>query len=110
MLLTSCVSKTEPTYVVRTVYDVPPLYFADFPGLKDSIVIPLDVDGKVVKNDEEIVNCVIPYWYLKRLMEFKLRYQETIDFYNYYKNLQQEYKKTNMENPVVDGKNNAGEQ
>lgn len=98
-LLTSCVSdKTAPTYVVRTVYDVPPLFFYDFPRLKDAICIPLDIDNKVVKDDKtEIVNCVVPWWYIQLLAEFSLHYDETIRQYNYYKEIESEYKKLNVE-------------
>ena len=91
LLLTGCVSQPEKNYVIKTVYTVPPLYFYDFPKLGDSIVIPLDVENKrVTSNEEEIVNVIIPYWYLMQIYAFSLHYQETIDSFNYYKEFYKE--------------------
>lgn len=92
LLLISCASnKQNEKYVVKTVYEVVPLYFYDFPSLKDAITIPLDAEGNVVRDNEtEIVNVVIPYWYVQRLAEFSLHYQETIHNYNTLKELKEE--------------------
>lgn len=89
--LTSCQSKPEPQYVVRTVYDVPPLKFPDFPALKDSICIPLDAENKLCKNDKEVVNVIIPYWYLQLLARFKLDYESLQRVYKYYESVEQDY-------------------
>lgn len=97
LVLTSCRSNdVKSTYVVRTCYDVPPLYFYDFPLLKNAIVIPLDENGEVVKVDSDrVVNCVIPWWYVQSLAEFYLHYQETRKSFEYYKQIKEEYKSTN---------------
>lgn len=85
-------SKREVNYVTKTVYQVPPIYFYNFPTLRDSITIPLDAEGKRIKdNDTEVVSVVVPYWYIQQLAEFKLRYEETIKQYDHYKQIKLEY-------------------
>ena len=79
-LLTACASsKTETITQVKYVYVIPELYFPKFPGPKDGVIIPLDADYKVVKADVdeqgnpiEVVYDIVPEWWLKLVLDYKL--------------------------------------
>lgn len=96
MLLTACAStKNQTYYVVKTVYKVPPLYFAPFPGLRDSICIPLDEQYQIIKDENETpINVIVPYWWIELIYEFRLNYDTLQNTYNHYKEIEQEYVKS----------------
>lgn len=83
LVMTCCQSNKGPE--VKTVYVIPELYFPKYPQPKNNL-LPLDENGKVVKDDEtEIVNVLIPFWYYKLLVEYKVQVDEAQAKYEAYK-------------------------
>lgn len=90
--LTCCVSsRTDaPQYVIRTVYKIIPLSFPRFPYPQDGLIVPIDENmKKVVSDDQEIVNVVIPYWYWNLIIEYKLNVDAQEEYYNRTRQLQE---------------------
>lgn len=83
LVFVSCLSdktETEPQFI----YVCPDLYFPSFP--KPRNIIPLDADGKKVVDDEtEIMNVLIPFWYWNLIIDYKLEVDNTEVFYKAYK-------------------------
>lgn len=82
MDLTSCLSSPQPE--IKTIYVCPDIYFPNFP--KPRNIIPLDSDGKKVVDDEtEIMNVLIPYWYWNLIIDYKLEVDDAENYYKAYK-------------------------
>lgn len=79
-LMISC--QTNKVIETKYIIDYPQLYFPKYPEPKKN-VLPLDVNGKVVKdNDTEIVNVIMPLWYYKMIVEYKVRVDEAKTTYD----------------------------
>ena len=75
LVMTSCQSsKTKTEY--KTVYAIPELYFPKFPDPKNKVV-PYDKDFKKVTDvDTEIEYVVMPFWYYKLIVDYKVSVDE----------------------------------
>lgn len=83
--LNSCKSN-EIQYQTVVITKTPELYFPKFPN-PSPVVLPIDQNGKVVKDDQtEIVNVLMPYWYWNLIIDYKLSVDETEIYYKNYKN------------------------
>lgn len=61
--------KTTP---VETIYVYPELAFPVYPKPNNN-VLPLDANGKIVKDNEtEVENVIMPLWYYKLIVNYKL--------------------------------------
>lgn len=70
----SCQSNKVPE--VKTVYATPELYFPKFPEPKKN-VIPYDKDfQKVTDTETEIEYVVMPFWYYKLIVDYKISVDE----------------------------------
>lgn len=55
------------------------VYFPSFPSPGKETIIPIDVNGKVVKDSTtEIVNVVIPYWYWIMITNYVTETEEAV--------------------------------
>ena len=75
LVMTSCQSnKTKTEY--KTIYATPELYFPKFPDPKNKVV-PYDKDfKKVTENTQEIEYVVMPFWYYKLIVDYKVSVDE----------------------------------
>ena len=73
--MSSCQSnKTKTEY--KTIYATPELYFPKFPDPKNKVV-PYDKDfKKVTENTQEIEYVVMPFWYYKLIVDYKVSVDE----------------------------------
>lgn len=73
--MTSCQSnKTKTEY--KTIYATPELYFPKYPEPKKN-VIPYDKDfQKVTDSETDIEYVVMPFWYYKLIVEYKVSVDE----------------------------------
>lgn len=73
--MTSCQSnKTKTEY--KTIYATPELYFPKFPAPKNNVV-PYDKDfKKVTEQTQEIEYVVMPFWYYKMIVDYKVAVDE----------------------------------
>ena len=72
MLVMSCCKSSEIKTEYKTIYATPELYFPNYPAPKNN-VIPLDEDYKrVTDNTKEIEYVVMPYWYYKLIVNYKV--------------------------------------
>lgn len=70
LVMSSCQSNKNTEIKTITVY--PQLYFPKYPEPKKN-VLPLDKDGKVVKDNEtEIENVIMPLWYYQLIVSYKV--------------------------------------
>lgn len=68
--MTSCQSSKEIEY--KTVVSYPDLYFPKYPEPKMN-VLPLDINGKVVRDSEtEITMVMMPFWYYQLIVDYKI--------------------------------------
>lgn len=83
LLMSACQSnKTAPE--VKTIYVLPEIYFPTYPAPRNN-VIPLDQNNKrVTDNETTIENVLMPYWYYKLIVEYKLQVDEAEAKYNAY--------------------------
>ena len=92
LVMNSCQSnKTKTEY--KTVYAVPELYFPQYPAPKNN-VIPYDKDFKKVTDvNTEIEYVVMPFWYYKLIVDYKVSVDEQKTKYEAFKQrLDLEYK------------------
>jgi hypothetical protein len=86
LAMTSCQSnavKVKTEY--KTVYAVPELSRPKFPEPKNK-VIPLDKDfEKVTSSNTEIEYVVMPFWYYKLVVEYKVSVDEQFAKYDAFK-------------------------
>ena len=75
LVMSSCQSnKTKTEY--KTIYATPELYFPKFPDPKNKVV-PYDKDfKKVTENTQEIEYVVMPFWYYKLIVDYKVSVDE----------------------------------
>lgn len=70
LVMNSCQSSKQTEIKTVTVY--PQLYFPKYPEPKKN-VLPLDKNGKVVKdNDTPIENVIMPLWYYQLIVDYKI--------------------------------------
>lgn len=71
----SCCKSNEIQY--KTIYATPELYFPSYPAPKNN-VIPLDENyKKVTDNETEIEYVIMPFWYYKLIVDYKVSVDET---------------------------------
>lgn len=76
LVLNSCKSNEIKTEY-KTIYATPELYFPKFPDPKKNVV-PYDKDfKKVTENTQEIEYIVMPFWYYKLIVDYKVGVDET---------------------------------
>lgn len=76
LVLNSCKSNEIKTEY-KTIYATPELYFPKFPDPKKNVV-PYDKDfKKVTENTQEIEYVVMPFWYYKLIVDYKVAVDET---------------------------------
>ena len=82
--MNSCQSnKTKTEY--KTIYAVPELYFPQYPAPKNN-VIPYDKDFKKVTDvNTEIEYVVMPFWYYKLIVDYKVNVDEQKTKYEAFK-------------------------
>ena len=73
--MNSCQSnKTKTEY--KTIYATPDLLFPVYPEPNNN-VLPLDENYKMVKdNTQEVVYVVMPFWYYKLIVDYKVKVDE----------------------------------
>lgn len=75
LVMISCQSDRVKTEY-KTIYATPELYFPQFPAPKKN-VIPLDKDFKKVSDvDTEIEYVMMPFWYYKLIVDYKVSVDE----------------------------------
>ena len=76
LVMNSCQSdKVRMEY--KTIYATPDLFFPTFPAPKNN-VIPYDKDfKKVTSQTQEIEYVVMPFWYYKLIVDYKVSVDET---------------------------------
>lgn len=82
-VIQSCQSNKQIEY--KTVYLYPTLDFPQFPKIKDAI--HLDNSFKVIQpgdNETEVMWDVVPHWWYKELVRFKIMYEATETEYRAY--------------------------
>jgi hypothetical protein len=73
--MNSCKSNQVKTEV-KTIYATPDLFFPTFPAPKNN-VIPLDENYKRVSNNgTDIEYVVMPFWYYKLIVDYKISVDE----------------------------------
>ena len=75
LVMNSCQSnKTRTEY--KTVYAVPELYFPKFPAPGKN-TIPLDENYKKVTDNDTVIEYVLmPFWYYKLIVDYKISVDE----------------------------------
>ena len=74
LVMNSCQSNKQTEY--KVVYQSPDLYFPKFPEPGKN-VLPYDKDfKKVTDNDTEIEYVVMPFWYYKLIVNYKVQVKE----------------------------------
>ena len=76
LVMNSCQSdKVKTEY--KTIYATPDLYFPSFPAPGNN-VLPLDENYKRVTTDEQDIEYVVmPSWYYKLIVDYKVSVDET---------------------------------
>lgn len=77
MLLTLVMNSCKSNQIeYKTIYATPDLFFPTFPAPKGN-VMPLDEDYKrVTDNTKEIEYVVMPFWYYKLIVDYKVSVDE----------------------------------
>lgn len=58
------------------------IYFPSFPTPGKATITPIDIDGKIVRdNDTEIMNVVIPFWYWIMITNYVTETEEAVAMY-----------------------------
>lgn len=75
LVMSSCQSnKTRTEY--KTIYATPELYFPKYPEPKKNVV-PYDKDfKKVTEQTQKIEYVVMPFWYYKMIVDYKVAVDE----------------------------------
>lgn len=75
LVTTSCKSNQVRTEV-KTIYATPELYFPKYPDPKKN-VMPYDKDfQKVTDAETDIEYVVMPFWYYKLIVDYKVKVDE----------------------------------
>ena len=75
LVTTSCKSSPVRTEV-KTIYATPELYFPKYPDPKKN-VMPYDKDfQKVTDAETDIEYVVMPFWYYKLIVDYKVKVDE----------------------------------
>ena len=75
LVMNSCKSSEIKTNY-KTIYATPDLYFPEYPDPKKNVV-PYDRNfKKVTDNTQEIEYVVMPFWYYKLIVDYKVKVDE----------------------------------
>lgn len=76
MLVMSCCKSNQIQTEYKTIYATPELYFPTYPAPQNN-VLPLDENYKrVTDNVTEIEYVVMPFWYYKLIVDYKVSVDE----------------------------------
>ena len=74
LVMSCCKSNKEIQY--KTIYATPDLFFPSYPDPNNN-VLPLDENYKrVTNNTQEVTYVVMPFWYYKLIVDYKVKVDE----------------------------------